>query len=129
MSTMMIATVLAAFCAIILTQERRIEIVGWFPDRDNITTAYERVAHHMFAVDFSAFCQRHGIDAHPIKTVIGLPEPDPAKPNQTWYDNWFAYPIFLLGHWRAWNFRKNLGDRKAEIRRISCEAQSQTIPI
>jgi hypothetical protein len=79
-STMMIATVLAAFCAIILAQERKIEIVGWFPDRDNITTSYERIAHHMFAVDFSAFGQRHNIDWRQIKTAIRLPEPVPAKP-------------------------------------------------
>jgi len=67
MSTIVIATVLAAFCAIILAQERKIEIVGWFPDRDNITTSYERIAEYMFAVDFSAFCQRHNIDERPIQ--------------------------------------------------------------
>ena len=55
MSTIMIATVLAAFCGIILAQERKIEIVGWFPDRDNITTSYERIAEYMFGVNFSAF--------------------------------------------------------------------------
>lgn len=108
MSTMMIATVLAAFCAVILAQERKIEIVGWFPDRDNVTTAYESIAHHMFAVDFSAFCQRHGIDARPIKTVIGLPKPDPAKPNQSWYDELIRIPDFLAGPLAAWNIMDNL---------------------
>jgi hypothetical protein len=108
MSTIMIATVLAAFCSIILAQARKIEIVGWFPDRDNITTAYERIAHHMFAVDFSAFCQRLGIDEHSIKTVIGLPEPDVSKPNQSWYDELVRIPDFLAGPLAAWNFRQNL---------------------
>lgn len=109
MSTMMIATVLAAFCAIILAQERKIEIVGWFPDRDNITTAYDRVAHHMFGVNFSAFCQRRGIaDWRSIKTVVGLPEPDPAKPNQSWYDELVRVPDFLAGPLAAWNFKDNL---------------------
>jgi hypothetical protein len=108
MSTMMIATVLAAFCAVILAQERKIEIVGWFPDRDNITSAYERIAHHMFAVNFSAFCQRHGIDERPIKTMIGLPEPDPAKPSQSWYDEMVRIPDFLAGPLAGWNFRENL---------------------
>ena len=108
MSTMIIATVLAAFCAIILAQERMIEIVGWFPDRDNITTSYERIADHLFAVDFSAFCQRHKIDEHPIKTLIGLPEPDPAKPKQTWYDELVRIPDFLAGPLAGWDYRKNL---------------------
>jgi hypothetical protein len=108
MSTMMIATVLAAFCAIILAQERKIEIVGWFPDRDNITTSYDRIAHHMFAVDFSAFGQRHDIDWRQIKTAIGLPEPDPAKPKQTWYDELVRIPDFLAGPLAAWDYRNNL---------------------
>jgi len=108
MSTMIIATVLAAFCAIILAQERNIEIVGWFPDRDNITTSYERIAHHMFSVDFSAFCQRHNIDERHIKTVIGLPEPDPANLKQSWYDELVRIPDFLAGPLAGWDYEKNL---------------------
>jgi hypothetical protein len=108
MSTMMIATVLAAFCAIILAQERKIEVVGWFPDRDNITTSYERIADHMFSVNFSAFCQRLNIDERPIKTAIGHPEPDPAKPKQMWYDELVRSPDFLAGPLAAWDYRKQL---------------------
>jgi hypothetical protein len=107
-STVMIATVLAAFCAIILAQERKIEIVGWFPDRDNITTSYERIADYMFAVDVSAFCQRHSINERSIKTVIGLPVSDPAKPKQTWYDELVRIPDFLAGPLAAWNYKQNL---------------------
>jgi hypothetical protein len=108
MSTMIIATVLAAFCAIILAQERKIEIVGWFPDRDNITTSYERIADHLFAVNFSAFCQRHNIDEHSIKTAIGLPEPDPAKPKQSWYDELVRIPDFLAGPLAGLDYKRNL---------------------
>jgi hypothetical protein len=108
-STMMIATVMAAFCATVLAQERRIEIVGWFPDRDNITTAYDRVAQHMFGINFLAFCQRHGIaNWRSIKTIIGLPEPDPAKPEQSWYDELVRVPDFFAGPLAGWNFRENL---------------------
>jgi len=108
MSTIIIATVLAAFCAIILAQARKIEIVGWFPDRDNITTSYERIADHMFAVNFSAFCQRHNIDERSIKTIIGLPEPDPAKPKQTWYDELVRILDFLAGPLAGWNYKQSL---------------------
>jgi hypothetical protein len=108
MSTIVIATVLAAFCAIILAQERKIEIVGWFPDRDSITTSYERIAEHMFAVDFSAFCQRHNIDERPITTMIGRPEPDAAKAKQTWYDELVRIPDFLAGPLAGWHYKKNL---------------------
>jgi hypothetical protein len=107
-STMIIATVLAAFCAIILAQERKIEIVGWFPDRDDITTSYGRIAHHMFSVDFSAFCQRHNIDERQIKTGIGLPEPDPVNPKQSWYDELVRIPDFFAGPLAVWDYHKNL---------------------
>jgi hypothetical protein len=108
MSTMMIATVMAAFCSIILAQERKIEIVAWFPDRDNITTAYERIADHMFAANFSAFSQKHNIDQRPIKTGIGLPEPNPIRPKQTWYDELVRIPDFLAGPLAAWNYKEHL---------------------
>jgi hypothetical protein len=107
-STIMIATVMAAFCAIILAQERKIEIVGWFPDRDNITTSYERIAESMFAVNFSAFCQRHNIDERPIKTMIGRPEPDAAHAKQTWYDELVRIPDFLSGPLAGWDYKQNL---------------------
>jgi hypothetical protein len=108
MSTIVIATVLAAFCAIILAQERKIEIVGWFPDRDNITTSYERIAEYTFAVDFSAFCQRHNIDARLIKTMIGRPEPDDANTRQIWYDELVRIPDFVAGPLAGWDYKKNL---------------------
>jgi hypothetical protein len=107
-STMMIATVMAAFCAIILAQERKIEIVGWFPDRDNITTSYERIADQMFAVNFSAFCQKHNIDERSIKTAIGLPGPDAANPKQTWYDELVRIPDFVAGPLAGWDYKKSL---------------------
>jgi hypothetical protein len=107
-STIMIATVMAAFCAIILAQERKIEIVGWFPDRDNITTSYKRIAEYMFAVDFSAFCQRHNIDERPIKTMIGRPEPDAAHAKQTWYDELVRIPDFVAGPLAGWHYKQNL---------------------
>jgi hypothetical protein len=62
----------------------------------------------MFAVSFSAFCQRHGIDERSIKTAIGLPNPDPLKPKETWYDELVRIPDFLAGPLAGWNYTKNL---------------------
>jgi len=108
MSTMKIATVLAAFCAVVLAQERKIETVAWFPDRDNITTSYERIAEIMFELNSSAFCQRHNIDASAIKTIIGHPEPDAANPKQSWYDELVRIPDFVAGPLARWRYKKNL---------------------
>jgi hypothetical protein len=108
MSTIMISTVLAAFCAIILAVERKIETVGWFPDRDNITTAYDRIADYMFSVNLSAFCQRHGIDARQIMTVIGTPDLKQGNSDQMWFNELIRIPDFLAGPLAGWDYRKNL---------------------
>ncbi|MGO9172272.1 MAG: hypothetical protein ACLP7P_09945 [Rhodomicrobium sp.] len=108
MSTMIVATVMAAFCAMILAQERKIEVVGWFPDRDNITTAYEGIANFLFSVDFSAFCQRYKLEHGSIRTVIGLPAPDTVNPKQSWYDELVRIPDFVAGPLAAWNSAQNL---------------------
>jgi hypothetical protein len=107
MSTMVIATVLAAFCQVILAQERKIDRVGWFPDRDNITTSYNRIAEHMFSVNFSAFCQRYKIDERPIVTMIGRAGPDAANPKQSWYDELVRIPDFLAAALANWQYNKN----------------------
>jgi hypothetical protein len=107
MSTMVIATVLAAFCQIILAQERKIERVGWFPDRDNIMTSYNRIAEAMFAINFSAFCQRHKVDERPIVTLIGRAEPNAANPKQSWYDELVRIPDFLAAALANWHYNKN----------------------
>jgi hypothetical protein len=107
MSTMVIATVLAAFCKIILAQERKIERVAWFPDRDKITTSYNRIAEHMLAENFSAFCERHKIDGRPIVTLIGRAEPDAANPKRSWYDELVRPPDFLAAALANWHYNKN----------------------
>lgn len=109
MSTMLTATVLAAFCAVMLARERKIDFVGWFPDRDNIFTSYNSIAHHMFNVNFSSFCQRYGIDHRQVKLGIGLPEPDPFNLKQSWYDELVRIPDFVAGPLSGWDYTKNLG--------------------
>jgi hypothetical protein len=99
---------MAAFCAILLTQERKIDAVGWYPDRDNITIAYDRIAEWMFSVNFSAFRQRHRIDERGTKTLIGRPEPDAVNPRQSWYDELIRIPDFIAGPLAAWDYRNNL---------------------
>jgi hypothetical protein len=40
--------------------------------------------------------------------MIGLPEPDPAKPKQSWYDELVRMPDFLAGPLAGWNYKQNL---------------------
>ena len=55
MSTMVVATSVAALVALMVAAEGQADLVSWFPDRDNLTHAYDRIASYMFAVNFSAF--------------------------------------------------------------------------
>jgi hypothetical protein len=75
-SSAALATVLAAACAMTIAKYCSVEIIGWFPDRDNITTAYHRISDKMFSVNFSAFCNEHHVDHSTIKTTIGIAQPN-----------------------------------------------------
>jgi hypothetical protein len=43
-----------------------------------------------------------------MKTGVGLPEPDPANPKQSWYDELVRIPDFLAGPLARWDYKKNL---------------------
>jgi hypothetical protein len=40
--------------------------------------------------------------------VIGIPNPDPLKPKQTWYDELVRIPDFLAGPLAGWDLMNNL---------------------
>jgi hypothetical protein len=104
-STMVVSTTLAAFTALLLTREHQVELVGWLPDRDNITHAYDSVAHLMFSVNFSAFCQQRGIRHDDIKLAIGIPNPTTIGGADAWYDPFIRVPDSIAGAVAAWDYQ------------------------
>jgi hypothetical protein len=51
----------AAFIAALLSKHGSAELIGWVPDRDKITEAYDKIGQTMFWVNVSAICQQFSI--------------------------------------------------------------------
>lgn len=51
----------AAFIAALVSKHGGAELVGWVPDRDKITEAYDKIGQTMFWVNVSAICQQFSI--------------------------------------------------------------------
>lgn len=56
---MFAATVLAAFVTYLLCKNCDAELIGWFSDRDSITTSHQRIANDMFAINVNTFIERY----------------------------------------------------------------------
>jgi hypothetical protein len=103
-----LTSTLAGFVAMLLVKHGSPEIIGWFPDRDKITSAYDKIAHDLFSVDASAFCQQIGIDRAAVKLAIGVPGNPEGSANGNWYDDLLRVPDYVAGTLAAWNIEKNL---------------------
>ena len=118
MSTMTIATSVAAFVALILAAESRAELVGWFPDRDKITHAYDRIASYMFSVNFSAFCQQQGVDEGHAKIIIGDAAASDIGGEDAWYDELIRVPDAVAGALAVWDYERNLVPSKLKFSEV-----------
>lgn len=69
-------------------------IIGFMPDRDNMTTAWERLAYVLFHQNLSAFCQRFKL----ILPDVGFGFPNPNDPKgRSWFDEFVRVPDYLSG--------------------------------
>jgi hypothetical protein len=92
---MILLGVLGGFLGMLLHREGRAEIVGFFPDRDKMTNAYDAVVvKHLMSTNMSAFTDRrkmpHG------RTAIGLPA-EGANGGTIWFDDLIRVPDFIAG--------------------------------
>lgn len=105
MDNIILATSLATFLTSIICKYEKAERIGWFSDRDSITTAHHSIANHMYAINVSACCQRlldgwHG----PQLGLNGpVPEGDPL-----WCDAHMRVPDYFAGALSAWNIEQNI---------------------
>lgn len=61
LENIILTAALTAFIASLITKHGPAKLIGWVPDRDNITEAYDRIAPTMFSTNFSALCERQSI--------------------------------------------------------------------
>lgn len=88
-----------AFCVNMLTRLRRIEKIGWFPDRDNIVSAFDYVIYDLTYRFFREFYKKA------TSRVLNF-----AKPNfsgNMWYDGLNKLPDYLAGTLSDYNYNEN----------------------
>jgi hypothetical protein len=98
---------LFAILTLILGRERRSEMIGWFPDRDDITNWCDGIWRDYVFGDIHVLCDAFGIDMSNTRTVAAAP--DRCGPQEIM---WFDYMI-RAADWRAgvigtWNRTHNL---------------------
>lgn len=121
--------VLYATLTILLGRERTCQIIGWFPDRDNITNFCNGIWCDYAVLNMHAFCEAFEVDLR--KTRIGVGIPDRSGPiEDMWFDYMIRAPDWFAGTVAAWDkdnnrvpgehakYRKMLEDVVANARNI-----------
>jgi hypothetical protein len=132
LSDIMIVSTIAAVLAYYLTKLTQPRIISWFSDRDDIISAYSKVAHDLFAINHSAMCREQGVPYSNVKIGLGDPRPDPRAPSRSWYDALVRVPDFLAGTLAAFNYVDRTfegGKQKIPdlLTKVFCEAENIAI--
>jgi hypothetical protein len=105
LADMFLVTNIVTVIAYLITKQAAPRIISWFSDRDSITSAYDKIANDLFAINYSAICQQRGVSYRGVQIGLGNPLPDPQSPNQSWYDAIVRIPDYLAGTLAAFNYR------------------------
>ncbi|MDP1557561.1 MAG: hypothetical protein Q8K59_01210 [Nitrosomonas sp.] len=97
-------SLLAGYIAHMLTIEAKADIVAWFPDRDEITEAYNSVAFDLFEINHYGLCEYKGVDGSITKLGLGVKD---EGSNKQWYDHLIRIPDHLAGTLSSWSMSEN----------------------
>lgn len=92
---------------LVLARERRCEIIGWFPDRDNMTNWCDGVWQDYALENARSFCDIHQVDLHATKLVAGAPDRSIGK-EAMWFDHTIRAADWFAGSIGAWDRSPNL---------------------
>ncbi len=104
MDDIILATALAAFLSVRICMATPVARVGWFSDRDKITTAHSNIANDFYCINVSAFCQRlmNGWRGPELSVCA------PAEPGaKLWCDAQLRIPDHFAGVVSAWDLGTN----------------------
>lgn len=110
---------LYCFVTLLLCRERSIDVLGWFSDRDNMTTWCDGVVWDFGAETLWGLGEKLGIRLPKNAPLIAVPTPN-ALENAMWYEEFVRLPDYIAGILAAWNFEANKipGD-KTKYRRLA----------
>ncbi|MEY2563610.1 MAG: hypothetical protein QOH88_1803 [Verrucomicrobiota bacterium] len=91
------------FVTLLLARECVIQTVGWFSDRDSMTTWCERVVWDFARETLYGVAELRGITLPGGVPVIGVPDAE----DTMWFDEFVRLSDYIAGLLAAWNFKTN----------------------
>lgn len=97
-----------AALTILLGRERECEVIGWFPDRDDMTNYCDGIWHDYAFWATHSFTESLGFDVDLSKTRIAVGVPDRSGPKEVmWFDYMIRAADWFAGVAAAWNREEN----------------------
>lgn len=106
LADMYVLSYLFSFVTILLARERPVEIVGWFSDRDSMTSWCNGVVWIIGHENLHGLAEHFNVSIAADMPLIAVPTPNAGK-NAMWYDEFIRLPDYIAGILAAWNFATN----------------------
>lgn len=99
---------LLGFVSLVLARETAVVRLGWFADRDSMTTFCDGVLWHIAARSLHGLSEHFRIPVPADSPTIAAPTPDVLPKDAMWYDELVRIPDYIAGILAAWDFKGNV---------------------
>lgn len=108
-----------AVLTILIGRERRAEIIGWFPDRDDMTNYCDHIWYDFTLWNTQHFAQTFSVDMTGTSCPTGTPDRGGGK-ERMWFDYMIRAADWITGSVAAWDRKRNLvpGDQRKYVRML-----------
>ncbi len=97
-----LASLFAAYVSWVFVKGAGARTVGWFSDRDSITTSYDGLSYYFYHVILAWLCLPDSLSEPEVMT------PSTASPKGgIWYDPYIRIPDYFAGGYSSWNLQTN----------------------
>jgi hypothetical protein len=130
MSDLAMLALLYSFASLLLAREGAQEIIGWFSDRDNLTTWCDGVLWDYARENVSGIAERLGIPLGATEFAIAVPDPSAPAKDPLWYDELIRIADYFAGTVAALDKTTNVGpsDKFARLLRgVIADAENVAI--
>lgn len=109
------------FITLLLARERKVDVMGWFSDRGNMTTWCDGVIWDLSYETLGGLSEHFNISLPFDRPTIAVPNPDD-KVNAMWFDEYVRLPDYMAGILSAWDLENNkLPDDKPKFIQLAEE--------
>jgi hypothetical protein len=117
LSDLILLAQLFCFVTLIVLRERPCELVGWFPDRDCMTT-WEDGAVWDIALESLAGLSEHFSIPQPVQPIAVGTAPD-INVSALWFDDLIRLPDYIAGLFASWDLKLNAIDGKPKYKQLT----------